>query len=278
MRKLRKHRVTEQAPDWGPEPAPPSPEEAAVLRALLECAADLLMVVDEHGTIRLAGGAGGSEMGVHPADLIGTMIETLALPADAFKVRAFFTDCLSDTTARTTEFRLGHGRGLARAWVEARGRNLLADPALGGVVVALTEITKRKWAEEALRAAEAKYRTLVEQLPLVTYIDRLDDASSAVYMSPQIEDLVGYSAHEWLRDPELFPKLLHPDDRDRVLAEVARTNGTGEPFRCEYRLVARNGRVVWCRDEAVTVHDEDGRPLCAQGYLLDITPEKEHGL
>jgi PAS domain S-box-containing protein len=277
MRKLRKERVTEQAPGRGHERAHPSPDEAVVLRALLDSAADLLMVVGEDGTIRFAAGAGGNDMGIRPCALVGTTIETLALPADALKVRGFLADCLSDTTAQITEFRLGRGRGLARAWVEARGRNLLADPALAGVVVALSEITKRKWAEEALRAAEAKYRTLVEQLPLVTYIDRLDDASSSVYMSPQIEALVGYSAQEWLSDPALFTKLLHPDDRDRVLAEVARTNATGEPFRCEYRLVARDGRIVRCRDEAVTVHDEDGRPLFAQGYLLDVTIENEGG-
>lgn len=128
--------------------------------------------------------------------------------------------------------------------------------------------------ESRLREAESKYRNLVEQLPLVTYTDATDEHSSAIYMSPQIEPLLGYSVQEWLDDPELFCKLLHPDDRDRVMAEVARSSETGEPFRCEYRLMARDRRVVWFHDEATHVLDENGRPLHAQGYLLDITKRK----
>jgi PAS domain S-box-containing protein len=124
------------------------------------------------------------------------------------------------------------------------------------------------------RRVEERYRTLVERLPLVTYIDALDDASSNIYTSPQIEAMLGYTVEEWQSDPELFVKLLHPDDRQRVLAEVARTNEAGEPFVCEYRLLARDGRIVWLRDEAVTVYDEDGLRAQAQGCLLDITDRK----
>ena len=94
-------------------------------------------------------------------------------------------------------------------------------------------------------------------------------------MSPQIEAMLGYSPDEWTRDKELFPRLLHPDDHDRVMAEVAHTQETGEPFRCEYRLIARDGRVVWIRDEDVTIKDDDDRKLYAQGYMLDITARKE---
>jgi PAS domain S-box-containing protein len=139
----------------------------------------------------------------------------------------------------------------------------------------MLDITERKASEERLAVAERRYRTLVEQLPLATYIDRLDETSSAIYMSPQIEAMLGYSPEEWLADPALFPKLLHPDDRDRVMAEVARTQATGDPFRCEYRLMARDGGVVWIRDEDVTILGEDGNALYAQGYMLDITARKE---
>jgi PAS domain S-box-containing protein len=137
------------------------------------------------------------------------------------------------------------------------------------------DITARKESEERLREAEQRYRTLVEQLPLATYIDALDETSSAIYMSPQIEPMLGYTTEEWTGDKALFPKLLHPEDRERVMAEVARTQTTGEPFRCEYRLLARDGRVVWIRDEDVTIRDSEGRKLYAQGYMLDITNRKE---
>jgi PAS domain S-box-containing protein len=124
------------------------------------------------------------------------------------------------------------------------------------------------------RRVQERYRTLVEQLPLVTYIDALDDRSSNIYTSPQLETLLGYTVEEWQADPDLFVRLLHPDDRERVLAEVAYSHATDEPFVSEYRLIARDGRVVWFRDEAVTVHDELRNPMQAQGYLLDITARK----
>jgi diguanylate cyclase (GGDEF)-like protein/PAS domain S-box-containing protein len=120
-----------------------------------------------------------------------------------------------------------------------------------------------------------RYRTLVQQLPLVIYVDALDEASSNIYTSPQIEPLLGYSVVDWRHDSELFVRTLHPDDRQRVLAAHAHTHRTHEPLSIEYRLVARGGEIVWVRDEGVVVCDDDGAPLYLQGYLLDITAERE---
>ncbi len=122
---------------------------------------------------------------------------------------------------------------------------------------------------------ERRYRTLVEQLPLVVYIDALDAASSNVFTSPQIEPLLGYTVEDWASDATLFVRTLHPEDRDRVLTAHARTHATHEPLSVEYRLLARDGRVVWVRDEGVVVVDDDGTPLYLQGYLLDVTAERE---
>ena len=129
--------------------------------------------------------------------------------------------------------------------------------------------------ETEAREIERRYRTLVEQLPLVVYVDALDDGSSNIFTSGQIEPLLGYTVGEWRDDPDLFVRTLHPDDRERVLAAHARTHRTHEPLSLEYRLVARDGRVVWVRDDGVVVIGEDGEPLYLQGYLLDITPERE---
>ncbi|MFL5915250.1 MAG: putative bifunctional diguanylate cyclase/phosphodiesterase [Gaiellaceae bacterium] len=120
-----------------------------------------------------------------------------------------------------------------------------------------------------------RYRTLIEQLPLVVYVDALDEVSSNVFTSRQIEPLLGYTVEEWKAETDLFARLLHPDDRERVLAAHARTHDTHEPLSLEYRLIARDGRVVWLRDEGVVVLDEHGQPLNMQGYLLDITRERE---
>jgi len=91
---------------------------------------------------------------------------------------------------------------------------------------------------------EERYRTLIEQLPIVTYIDALDDRSSNIYTSPQLEALLGYSVEEWQADEELFVRILHPDDRERVLAQIRASNASAGRFESEYRLVARDGRVV----------------------------------
>jgi diguanylate cyclase (GGDEF)-like protein/PAS domain S-box-containing protein len=120
-----------------------------------------------------------------------------------------------------------------------------------------------------------RYRTLVEQLPLVVYVDALDASSSNIFTSGQVEPMLGYTTAEWLADPDLFVRLLHPEDRDRVLAAHAHTHQSLDPLSVEYRLIARDGRIVWIRDEGVVVCDDDGAPLYLQGYLLDITAERE---
>ncbi len=127
--------------------------------------------------------------------------------------------------------------------------------------------------EAALDGAAARFRALVEQLPLSVYIDRLDDVSSNVYTSPQIEQMLGYTVLEWVENHDLFVEILHPEDRERVLAAHQLTHTTGEPLLVEYRLRTRDGRYVWVQDEARVVSDPRGSVL--QGYLLDVTARHE---
>ncbi|HEY3017243.1 MAG TPA: PAS domain S-box protein, partial [Gaiellaceae bacterium] len=118
-------------------------------------------------------------------------------------------------------------------------------------------------------------RSLIEQVPVTIYIDRLDDVSSNVFMSPQLEAVLGYSAEEWASDREHYLKVIHPDDREGVLAEHRRTRETGDLFSMEYRMVARDGSIRWFLDEARVVRDETGQPVFHHGFLLDITERKE---
>ncbi len=154
---------------------------------------------------------------------------------------------------------------------------ILEDPASGGTVWqgVMFDITAEKTAEEQARAADLRYRSLVETLPAVVYIDQLNERASNVYTSPQSERLLGYSTQEWNADPDLWVRILHPDDVDRAIAAQIRHVETGEPYDETYRVIARDGRVLWIRDVAVVVHDEDGLPLFSQGFLLDITAQKE---
>ena len=131
-------------------------------------------------------------------------------------------------------------------------------------------------AERQLRmAVETRFRTLVEQIPAVVHISRLDPVSSTIYISPHVETMLGYSPKEWLEDPELWPRIVHPDDLEASLADNKRHIETLTPSTQEYRLIAKDGRVVWIHEEAVVVRDEMGRPQYSQGVMVDITERKQ---
>ncbi len=138
----------------------------------------------------------------------------------------------------------------------------------------VTDITKQKKAEIALQDAEARYRMLVEKLPAVVFMDIFNDPQSTQYMSPRLKDLVGYTPEEWVAGENLWENSLHPDDKERVLAEDRRTDKTGEPFRIEYRIQHRDGHYVWVKEDASIIRDEDGTPLFWQGIMLNISEQK----
>jgi PAS domain S-box-containing protein len=121
---------------------------------------------------------------------------------------------------------------------------------------------------------EATLRALIEHVPVTVYIDRLDETGSNVYTSPRLESELGYTVQEWVSDRELYAKVLHPEDRERILGEYRRRRDTDEPFRAEYRMIARDGTVHWFLDEAAVIRDETGRPAYFHGFLLDITEQK----
>jgi two-component system, cell cycle sensor histidine kinase and response regulator CckA len=125
-----------------------------------------------------------------------------------------------------------------------------------------------------LRAAEDRYRTLVERLPAITYIAELGAAGPWHYVSPQIESMLGFSPAEWLSDPMSWMNCIHKDDREIAMAAETRFQQTHELFQAEYRMFARDGRVLWFRDEAVMLHQAEGRLLLMQGVLYDMTEHK----
>jgi len=136
------------------------------------------------------------------------------------------------------------------------------------------EIAERRRAEEALRESEVKCRTLVEQLPAVTYTAALDETRTTLYVSPQIEPMLGFSPREYKENPNIWAKQLHPENRERVLKEVALSHERGSPFVSEYRMLTKDGHTIWFRDEAIMVRDETGNPLFLQGLMHNITDRK----
>ena len=125
-----------------------------------------------------------------------------------------------------------------------------------------------------VESVEHRYRTLVEAHPAALYISSLDKTSNALYVSPAIVELLGYSLDEWARKPQLFDEILHPLDREDVLTAIEAAKHAGVPYEAEYRVFRNDGSIVWVRDRAVTVRDARGRPLHWQGFLVDVTERK----
>ncbi len=136
------------------------------------------------------------------------------------------------------------------------------------------EVRERMRAEEAYRESESKFRTLVEQTPAITYTVALDDPDTVFYVSPQMETITGFSVDDCLNHPGIWPRQLHPDDRQRVLEQLATAKSQDLPFSCEYRFLTRDGDVIWLHDEARVVKDEYGHPRYTQGVAYDVTKEK----
>jgi PAS domain S-box-containing protein len=135
------------------------------------------------------------------------------------------------------------------------------------------ELVERTRAEEQLRAAERRFRTLVEEIPAIVYSEEFQIGGSRQYINRQVEVLFGFTPEECSR-ANFWKTAVHPDDLDRVLAEEARCEQTGDPFRMEYRCFTKRGEVKWVRDQCVLVRDEAGRPLFWQGVSVDITDTK----
>ncbi len=136
------------------------------------------------------------------------------------------------------------------------------------------DVTSRKEAERRLQESETKHRTLIEQIPAVTYVAALDEASTTLFISPQVEGILGFRPDEWKEGRNIWLDQLHPEDRGRVLSEVNASHASGDPFSSEYRMITRDGCVVWIADHAVVVRDGEGKPVFLQGVMFDISGRK----
>jgi PAS domain S-box-containing protein len=240
--------------------------------AILRAALDGVVIVDDGGLIVEVNPATEEVFGWTRGEAVGKpFLELVVAPADR--------DALSEVLTAGSPL-LG-----SRLEISALRHDLRSFPAEMAITrvdvpgpllfaVSIRDVTKQHEQVGRLREAEAKYRTLVEQLPLATYINSIGLPVQTRYMSPQIEAMLGYPVSRWL-EPGFLVSILHPDDHDTVLAEVSRTHESGENFRMEYRLLAADGSVVWVLDETVAVRDHEYRPIVLQGFLVDVSDRHE---
>lgn len=162
-------------------------------------------------------------------------------------------------------------------WVELRA-SVVYDEAgrVTGNTGTLIDITERRETEERLRRAEERYRALVEHVPGIIYTAGFGAMAPWTYVSPQVEVLLGFSVEEWTSS-SVWYEQLHPDDRARVITEEQRDGWmlSDDPYELEYRLIGKDGRVVWVSDKGYTIRDAEGMPLFYEGVLFDVTRRKE---
>jgi diguanylate cyclase (GGDEF)-like protein/PAS domain S-box-containing protein len=123
--------------------------------------------------------------------------------------------------------------------------------------------------------AEAdRFRSLIEEIPALTYVAWADESGSRAYLSPQLHAMTGFKPGEWLAEPDMWVRRLHPEDRERVLALFRDACASGGRFATEYRILDREGRVLWWRDEGRVLPGPDGRARFVRGFVLDVTEQR----
>ncbi|MBN8580687.1 MAG: PAS domain-containing protein [Anaerolineae bacterium] len=145
----------------------------------------------------------------------------------------------------------------------------------------LSELESRLGESQAtittLQKSEKLYRTILENIPPVTYVSGVgnEPLNSGIYTSPQIEKIVGHTTEEFLKDPLLWVNIIHPEDRESVLAKSQHADLTGGPLDAEYRVISSDNGILWFHDTSVLVKDERGQPLYRVGIFIDVTERKQ---
>jgi two-component system sensor kinase FixL len=154
---------------------------------------------------------------------------------------------------------------------ELKGLASLASAAPHIISGAVEDAITQNGADDRFAAAQARFQALVEQIPAVTFSASFASGLKELYVSPQIEDVMGYTQKEWLDSPVLWYERLHPDDKPRWNREFGKTVAEGTDFKAVYRFLSKDGRVVWLHGEARIVRDAARRPLWLQGVGFDVT-------
>jgi len=193
-------------------------------------------------------------------------------PQDLPRFLTAFGELRESHGQMSVEYRVTSGAG-REVWVRDVGIVHRAEDGEFYVHGYLTDVTR----EKELEREQEQYRRLIEQLPLVTYVNTLvpDVKARSTYVSPQIEELFGYPVELWLDNAELWDRTVHPDDFELVTRGEQLARDRGEPFELEYRIIRADGTVRWVLDQMHTLYDAQGKPLFEQGFLVDVTDRKE---
>jgi PAS domain S-box-containing protein len=244
---------------------------SSLAAALIIGSPDAVLLADEEGRYVDANPAALALLGYAREDLLRLSVRDIVAPGPIWAAEEYARYLREGTWQGDVELRTQHGR------VVPAEAHAIVIPGPEGTLYAsfLRDVTDRRRMEAELRAAEARYRSLVEHLPAVVALNAPDATQSTLYISPSCEAIFGYTPDDYLADPTLWIRMMHPEDRERVLADLARMNATGEAVQDAYRMLSRDGRVVWILEDSTLIRDDDGHPLYWQTVQLDVTARKQ---
>jgi len=242
-------------------------------RALVETSTDVIAMLHLDGRVGYVNGAARDILGYEPDEVWGRHFSDFTASEELPGLEEEFQRVMGgEVRVRRPVKALRKDGGEVHLMFNASPLRAGAGETIGVVVIA-TDISDMVAAEERLREAESRYRSLVEQLPAVSYIAEPGPKGTWSYVSPQLEGMLGFSQEEWTADPTLWARRIHPEDRDRVLEEEERDAVMGVPLASEYRMITKDGRVVWIRDEGV-LRAAPGETPHYEGMLTNVTERK----
>jgi PAS domain S-box-containing protein len=216
-----------------------------------------------------------SLLGYSREELLTMGPNQLTLPEDRKRERALFERLREGMITNYQTEKRYVAKDNRVVWVSLTMVLVRSDDGRPRAMVGVVEdITERKREQSALAATDLTFRQLGEMVHVIVYSADPHSAGPWTFVGPQIEALLGYTQEEWKSDPKIWVERLHPADRDRVLQEESRSRETGAPFVSEYRMLARDGHVVWIHDEGTLAWDEDRRAVMMQGLMIDISERR----
>jgi hypothetical protein len=242
----------------------------SMFAALFAASPDAILIADEAGHYVEANPAALALLGYTREDLLRLSVGDIVAPGPIWAAEEYARFLQEGMWQGDVELCTKEGRV-----VPAEVRAVVVPGPEGSFYASfLRDTTDRRRGEAALQAAETKYRTLVEHLPAFVYLLAADAVQTPLYFSPYYDTLIGHHREDGLRRTMHWLELVHPEDRQRIAAEVDRTAPLDQVFQAEYRHRRGDGSYVWVRDECVPLRDDAGQIFAWQGVMLDISDRK----
>jgi len=244
------------------------------MRALLATAVDGVITMESDGTIREFNAAAERIFGWRREDILGRNVRVLiADPARSQRdgILSHLNDGKEGVIGESQDVLGLHKNGSHVPLRNAYGHARLADKDL--YVCFVTDISERKAMEQQLRASEQQFRSLIGNIPGISYRSLMAPGWPMVFVSAAVENLTGYPAADFVGSPpkRSFGDLIHPDDHGQVARGLAEAVEQGQPFVLEYRLLHKDGSIRWMWENGSAIFNEHGKVQWLDGVILDIS-------